>query len=286
MSLTLRVVDIYKVVLLSIALGAVWSTLQGCDTSGNENYASSFVVDDWKWPQGSLGDISDIVASSGCKGSGRAPGSVPPHSKSLKDFHKIELPLSCGKGQCSKTNLETYNSEFFFFNTRSSTVIFCSPAEGGTSSGSKSTRSELRGNYYAMDNKNRRLVLEALIKVHAIASSQVTVGQIHGDNNVEDNQQELMKIQVTKKEVQVAVGNGKKTLNFGEYNLGEEIHYKAVLGEEVLTITINGKTLKYDTGKLSSKGKFATKVGAYCKYGGNSGGCFVEVARFETSVEE
>jgi hypothetical protein len=188
-----------------------------------------------------------------------------------------------------------YSSKWFYTDTTDGSMVFTTPENGGTTSGSSYPRNELRqtsagANWKLTDTTTK--ILTASCKVTK-APATVVIGQVHGSN---DNS-ELVELEWMGN----SAGNCKVSAMFQTNNSagsnyfvdlatglspGSLVTYELKMKGGVLSVTVNGKTgiQTYTTQYYGTTDGYYFKAGNYLQYRNTSSTTISEVHFYTLTV--
>jgi hypothetical protein len=181
----------------------------------------------------------------------------------------------------SDSLVKGYTSKYFYTDTTDGSMVFSTPENGGTTSGSSYPRNELRqtsagANWKLTDTTTK--ILTASCKVTK-APATVVIGQVHGSNNNSElvelewmgNSAGNCKVSAMFQTNDAAGSNYFVQLASG-LSLGSLVTYELKMKGGVLSVTVNGKTgiQTYTTQYYGTTDGYYFKAGNYLQYSSSS----------------
>jgi hypothetical protein len=212
---------------------------------------------------------------------GLDPKLAPGQNFNLKAFKLQTLTPGLAFVEISPDSLTRgYTSRFFHTDSIDGSMVFWTPSNGGTTSGSSYPRCELRQTsggapWKLTDTTMYKMSAVCKVTIAPSANPTVTIGQIHGSNN----NSELVELEWNG----LSAGNCKLTAMFQTndaagsnlfvtaatgLSLGSQITYDLTMKKGVVSVTVNGKTVSqtYTTQYYGTTDGYYFKAGNYLQY--------------------
>ena len=155
-------------------------------------------------------------------------------TKILGDFWKVTLPIGKQESpiEVLPNSLDSYSTEFLYYNSSVDGVVFRCPTNGVTTSGSNYPRCEARqmdsntklSSWSTLAGRNRLTVVLSLDEIPIGPKREVVLMQVHGgDDDVATFRFNGSTASLTEGDLWITNGNNSRAFKIGRIKLGERI---------------------------------------------------------------
>jgi hypothetical protein len=191
-----------------------------------------------------------------------------------------------------------YTSKYFYTDTTDGSMVFFTPSNGGTTSGSQYPRNELRqtsagANWKLTDTATHKMSASCKVTKAPNANPTVVIGQVHGSNdNSELIELEWMGNSAGNCRVSAmfqtndAAGSNYFVQLASGLSLGSLVTYELKMKSGVVTVTVNGKSgsQTYTTQYYGTTDGYYFKAGNYLQYHSTDASAVSEVKFYSLDV--